>query len=380
MTETVLSEILRDAHRYAPGIEQRRPTLGTAPASVRRHLVLALDRCRDVLERAASQAGFTRRHHDPAVGAAALARILSLSDPLERTFDRLADEQSRRALIDVLKLRVLGPYHAPLAITPERFRRLQAYADRVLRQERATFEVSDPWFSPISAYRVPVSGQPPVVLHAHSVDVVGIFLLNQYAYSRGGEQVTVQAGDIVLDAGGCWGDTALYFASMVGPAGKVYTFEFDPENLVIMRTNLALNPELASRIEIVEQALWDRSGETLEFALGGRTTSLAFNQDARHTTSTITLDDFVESAGIERLDFVKMDVEGAELKVLAGGKGALRRYAPKLAIAAYHRDDDVVRIPEAIEGLGAGYRFFLDSFSPLEDETVLFARSRRAPA
>jgi FkbM family methyltransferase len=203
---------------------------------------------------------------------------------------------------------------------------------------------------------------------------VSVYLLEQYSYLAGAEHVTVEDGDVVLDIGGCWGDTALYFASRVGPSGKVYTFEFDPDNLAIMRANLELNPELAERIEVVESALWDRSGELLSFVQGGRMTTVLPDGGAASSVATVTLDEFVEDRGLERVDFVKMDVEGAEPNVLRGGAGSLRRFTPRLAIAAYHADDDLVQLPELIASPEPGYRFFLDSFSAVEEETVLFAR------
>jgi FkbM family methyltransferase len=302
-----------------------------------------------------------------------------MSEGFETTNASLGDEHSRRALLDVLKLRVLGPHHSPLAITPEAYRAKQAHVDRELRTAEATYEVRDPWFSPLSLYSVPVDGGATIALHSHSVDIVSVFLLGQYGYRRGGASVHAEPGDVVFDAGGCWGDTALYFAALVGPEGKVYTFEFDPENLEIMRANLALNPELAPRIEIVERALWDRSGEELRFAQAGRmTTVVGERRSEAPPVPTVTIDDFVEQHGVERLDFIKMDVEGAELKVIRGAGGSIARFAPKLAIAAYHRDDDLVTIPEAIAAVDPDYRLFLDSFSPVEEETVVFGARPRA--
>jgi FkbM family methyltransferase len=223
----------------------------------------------------------------------------------------------------------------------------------------------------------------PVTLHSHSVDVVSVFLLNQYSYAGDSQRVAVQPGDVVLDVGGCWGDTALYFASLVGSSGKVFTFEFDPESLAVLRANLNLNPELASRIEVIEEALWDRSGETLEFLQAGRMTSIkrdaAPGRALPAVVSTITLDDFVQRAGIQRLDFVKMDVEGAELDVLRGARESLSRFAPRLAIAAYHQDDDLVRIPQAIDPAARDYSLYLDTFSAVQEETVLFASTRGEP-
>ncbi len=374
ITSQLLPEILRDAHRYVPGLEQDLPTIIRRPLPSR-VATRGREQARDIFERVASRAGLSRRHFDPEASAARLQRILELSDGLEATFALLGDNESRRAMLDVLKLRVLGPHHAPLRITPEAYRKKQAYADRDLRAKRATFEVPDPYFSQLSLYRVPVDGTSMVALHSHSVDVVSVFLFEQYSYRRAGHDVTAQPGDVVLDAGGCWGDTALYFANLVGPQGRVFTFEFDPRNLAIMQANLALNPELAARIEVVERALWNRSGETLEFAPAGRMTNIGTEDLAGGAlqVETLAVDDFVEQRGLKRVDYIKMDVEGAELDVIAGARNTLAALAPKLGIAAYHRDDDLVRIPAAVGELNPAYRYYVDSFSPLEDETVLFA-------
>ncbi len=366
-------EILRDTHRYEPGIEQFRPAwIGSESPADPGMLRLSRERGRDLLERVAHRAGFTHRHFDPAAAGVRLARLAGLSEGLERTHAALADEHSRRALLNVLKLRVLGPYHAPLAITPQTFRDQQADVDRRLRLRAETFEVSDPWFSPLSLYRVPMPGGGHVMLHSHSVDVVSVYLLHQYGSAGAGNPVCASPGDIVLDAGGCWGDTALYFAHLVGPSGRVFTFEFDPESLAVLRANLALNPELAERIEVVEKALWDVSGDRIGFVQAGRCTAITDEADGDvMQVETITIDDFARQRGLDRLGFVKLDVEGSELNALSGGVESIRRFGPNLAIAAYHHDADLVEIPDRLAG--AGYRLYLDTFSPVEDETVLFA-------
>ena len=378
LVERLLVEILGESHRYAAGREPDRPTRVDRGPTRARHLVATgRDWSRDLVERTAARAGFTRRHFDPADAGRRLSAVLELADGFASTYEMLADEESRQALVNLLKLRVLGPYHAPLPVTAMMFRDKQAHAERDLRLERGTFDVSDPWFTPLSLYRVPVDGGRAVTLHSHSVDIASVFLLKQYSYLRATPPVAAQAGDVVLDVGGCWGDTALYLASRVGPRGRVYTFEFDPESLAVMRANLELNPELAERIEIVERPLWSRSGETMGFIGGGRMTRVVPLGEAERTVETLSLDDFVEHAGVDRVDFMKMDVEGAEAQVLAGGNRTLGRDKPKLAVAAYHEHDDTVQLPATIAATAPEYRFYLDTFSPLEEETVLFATARR---
>lgn len=376
LVTVVLRQLLSDAHHYSPGVEHRRPSTATPAAGAR---TLVRDRIRDVVERVAGRAGFSRRHFDPEIAAAEVTRLIAQSAGLQTSYGLLADEPSRQALVDLVKLRALGPYHSPLRVTPAEYRARQQHADRTLRRSPATFHTPDPFFSSLSLYELPVPGGAPIRLHSHSVDVVSVYLLDQYSYLRGA-QVAARDGDVVLDVGGCFGDTALYFASRIGPSGRVYTFEFDPVNLEVLRANLGLNPELAARIEIVPFALWDVPRETLRFTPAGRTTSLALAGASPGSASvlTTTVDEFVAQRGLGRVDFIKLDVEGAEGNVLRGAGDSLARFRPALALAAYHRDDDLIELPQLIDSLKLGYRFWLDSFSSVQEETVLFAASRNS--
>jgi FkbM family methyltransferase len=56
---------------------------------------------------------------------------------------------------------------------------------------------------------------------------------------------------------------------------------------------------------------------------------------------TITIDDFVQRFSLPRVDFIKMDIEGAESRALTGAADIIRRFRPRLAISAYHSLDKV---------------------------------------
>ena len=179
----------------------------------------------------------------------------------------------------------------------------------------------------------------------------------------------------MIDGGGWVGDTALYLAHLVGESGHVFTFEFSPENLDILQRNRTLNPSLAKRITVVDEALWDRSGETLRFRPEGPSTTLGRSAAEAldlSTVTTVALDDFVSARGLARVDFIKLDVEGAELRALRGAERTLARFRPTLAISAYHREEDLATIPQYLQSLNLRYRFFLDHFTIHQEETVLF--------
>ena len=197
------------------------------------------------------------------------------------------------------------------------------------------------------------------------------FLLEQYRCVRAG--IGVEPDDVVIDGGGCFGDTALYFAQK---ARQVYCFECMPANLAIARKNLAMNPALAGKIYLVERALWSRPGERLVFDDRGPASHRASNEKGT-VVSTQTIDELVREAGLERVDFIKMDIEGAEPEALMGAKDTLRTFRPRLAITLYHDTRHFAQIPNWLAGLGLGYRFYIDHFTIHSEETVLFARSRQ---
>jgi hypothetical protein len=72
------------------------------------------------------------------------------------------------------------------------------------------------------------------------------------------------------------------------------------------------------------------------------------------------------------VDFIKMDIEGAEMQALRGAEESIRRFRPKMAITVYHSLEDFWEIPKWIAQLGLGYRFYLRHFTIHQEETVLF--------
>lgn len=221
----------------------------------------------------------------------------------------------------------------------------------------------------------------PVVLETSMFGVQATYQLQQY-WAPSNAEARPRKGDVVIDGGGYLGETALWFAHVVGETGRVMTFELETGALGVLRENLQANPELAARIEINEHALWDEPGRELPILVSGPGTTLmngAPGQSAdgpgpvEQLVSTTTIDALVESGRLERVDFIKLDIEGAESRALAGAGQTLRRFRPRLALAAYHEFDDMWALMRQIDQLELGYRFAMAHFTPHHEETILYA-------
>lgn len=85
---------------------------------------------------------------------------------------------------------------------------------------------------------------------------------------------------------------------------------------------------------------------------------------------TAAIDDIV---GEDKVTFIKLDVEGAELKALQGAERTIRRYRPRLAVSIYHKPEDVIEIPEYILSLHEDYRLYIRHYQMSACETILYA-------
>lgn len=213
-------------------------------------------------------------------------------------------------------------------------------------------------------------------VHATGPGSACAFVQKQYEYHSGSVHCKAEAGDIAIDAGGCWGETTLYFAHEVGPTGRVVSFEFIPSNLAVMRTNMGHNPELASRVTLVERPIWSHSGMRLyyvDWGPGSRVTSEKTQYQFDGTCETISIDDLVRELRLPRVDFIKMDIEGAEFPALQGARQTITTHRPKLAISIYHQMSDFATIPRYLHELNLGYDFYVEHHTIYQNETVLFA-------
>jgi FkbM family methyltransferase len=142
----------------------------------------------------------------------------------------------------------------------------------------------------------------------------------------------VRPGDACVDAGANAGHYTFHCASIVGPQGRVFAFEPNPDFAELLRQSVRLN-DYGRTVRVEQRALYARSGEVLPFFLSVEpmntgTSSLVdhgwfVSPDRAIDVSTVTLDDFARDAGVDRLRLVKIDVERAEEFVLTGAERLL---------------------------------------------------------
>jgi FkbM family methyltransferase len=171
----------------------------------------------------------------------------------------------------------------------------------------------------------------------------------------------VQPGMVVLDIGAFEGWYTLTAATRVGPAGLVVALEPHPISYIGLLRNIGLN-QLANVIAL-PMCAWETDG-TLRLNHEDRRVWVNAAPDGRGSSrSAVSLDALCRGLGLERVDFVKMDVEGAERRVLAGSREMLRLYRPRLFVEIH---GSLLEIERHLEE--SGYRVALCQASGIEPE------------
>lgn len=186
-----------------------------------------------------------------------------------------------------------------------------------------------------------------------------------------------QPGFCVLDIGAHIGYFSLLFAIKAGPTGRVVTIEPNPANVAKIRAMVAANG--LRNLELIPVAVSDEDGE-LPFVTeetGQMGHLVTRDQPAPGTNAVVVrvarLDDLARVHGIDRVDLIKMDIEGAEVKALAGMAGLLDRFRPTV-ICEWHPRQAGASYVDVFDRLG--YRCeFLEPASTTEPFHLL-ARPR----
>jgi len=172
-----------------------------------------------------------------------------------------------------------------------------------------------------------------------------------------------KSGAVAIDCGVFDGGTATVFAEM---GYQVYGFEID-------RINYEHSRKVAAEKNFVVEHLglgsYKHDGHyDLKGGSGNKLTA-----SGAQTVPVTTIDAYAREKNLPSVDFIKMDVEGAELDILKGAKTSIARYKPILALSAYHKLDDLWTLTRFIKSIRPDYEFALrQSYETPEEEPANF--------
>jgi FkbM family methyltransferase len=184
-------------------------------------------------------------------------------------------------------------------------------------------------------------------------------LAEQTLHNYGYGPYRVKPGSIVLDCGANIGDFVR--EALSAGAGLVVAIEPGPRNLECLRRTFA--KEIASgAVRVVAEGVWHEPGR-LKMALHDNTLLDGVVSNLRQEAPTTgylevpltTIDNLVGELGLPRVDFIKMDIEGAEPNALQGAKRTIASFKPQMAIATEHFPSEYADVMKVVSATGVAY-------------------------
>jgi len=168
----------------------------------------------------------------------------------------------------------------------------------------------------------------------------------------------IRSGDIVLDCGANVGVFTRKALDM--GAAKVVAIEPGPENIECLRRNFKAEIE-AGRVIVYAKGVWHKDDE-LELNVDPNNSaadSFLIKREGSHAVARVpltTIDKLSAELGLARVDFIKMDIEGAEPNAIDGAIETIRRFKPRLSLSAYHAADHPVLVPARVTAARNDYK------------------------
>jgi len=167
--------------------------------------------------------------------------------------------------------------------------------------------------------------------------------------------VHVQRGDVVIDCGAHIGG----FTRLAPQAGArlVVAIEPEPANLRAFRRNTEQELK-SSRVILIPKGVWEMTGKlSLHLSNTGDSHSVIFAQKGPgdEVIEVTTLDALAGELGLDKVDFIKMDIEGSEANALRGARQVIDRWKPRMAISSYHVRGDPATLCALVWGTRSDY-------------------------
>jgi len=176
--------------------------------------------------------------------------------------------------------------------------------------------------------------------------------------------------EVFVDCGAYDGDSALGFVKWCNNKFEhIYLFEPDKKNIKLCDINLSQNIS-NEKYTIIEKGNWSTRTQ-LRFDVTGDVSTHA-TEKGTEILDVSSIDE--EIMTLNKVTYIKMDIEGAELEALKGAERVITRDFPNLAICVYHKPEDIFTIPQYINSLvPEKYKFYLRHYTLTKWDTVLYA-------
>jgi FkbM family methyltransferase len=211
--------------------------------------------------------------------------------------------------------------------------------------------------------------------------LIGFLLAEQETEIYGDVTHGVRPGDIVLD---CGGDIGVFTRSALFRGARlVVAIEPAPSSVEGMQRTFAR--EIADgRVVVYPKGVWDQvTTMDLEVSNGGTMSGSSVVMHDPHMPGKIkvpltTIDLLVEELRLPRVDFIKMDIEGAEKWALRGAAQTIKKFRPRMALSTEHLPDDAVAIPKTVKAVWPDYQFqppagaCRDNFLSVKSHVLMF--------
>ena len=186
------------------------------------------------------------------------------------------------------------------------------------------------------------------------------------------EELNLGSDEVYIDCGAYDGDTIDDFLNYCkGEYEQIIAFEPNAMNFETIKRKYGDNP----KITLINAGVYDKDGE-MRFSEIQCSTDSGIVENSNNSSFTIETK-AIDNLGLEKVTFIKMDIEGAELSALKGAKVTILRDKPKLAICIYHSNDDMISIAEYIHDLIPEYKLYVKQHEtyPIFFDTILYAVS-----
>lgn len=181
------------------------------------------------------------------------------------------------------------------------------------------------------------------------------------------KEIVHDKSEVFVDVGSFDGKTSLNFIKWCNNKySHIWMFEADPINIKKIENNFD-SEHTPNKTTIIPIGIWNEKTVLNFKSLGSGFSSIS---EKGERVVVDTLDNMLEN---QRVTFIKMDIEGAELPALKGAENIIRRQKPKLAISIYHHKEDIFDIPAVLLEYNSDYKFYLRHYSLAMYETVLYA-------